>query len=66
MKNTFRHPAGKDSWTTSCPRPTRLLQSVCFTQAVFFRRYGLLAAIFLRLGNYLVWHILYGNFVLGY
>ena len=30
---------------------------------VFFRRYGLLAAIVLRLGEYLIWHIIHGNFV---
>jgi hypothetical protein len=34
-----------------------------FVQAIFFRRYGFLAAIVVRLGDYLVWHILYGNFV---
>ena len=30
---------------------------------IFFRRYGLLAPIALRLGEYLVFHILYGNFL---
>jgi hypothetical protein len=30
---------------------------------VFFRRYGLLAPLILRWGEYLVWHILYGNFL---
>ena len=33
-----------------------------FASAIFLRRYGLLAAILVRLGNYLIWHILYGNF----
>jgi len=33
-----------------------------FTAAVSFRRYGLLAPVLVRLGNYLVWHVLYGNF----
>jgi hypothetical protein len=33
-----------------------------FASAVFLRRYGLVAAILVRLGNYVVWHILYGNF----
>jgi hypothetical protein len=32
--------------------------------AVCFRRYGLLAAILVRLGYYLVWHVLYGNFLI--
>jgi hypothetical protein len=30
---------------------------------VFFRRYGLLAPLVLRWGEYLIWHILYGNFL---
>ncbi len=33
-----------------------------FASAVFLRRYGLLAAILVRLGHYVVWHIIYGNF----
>jgi hypothetical protein len=33
-----------------------------FAAAVSFRRYGLLAPVLVRLGNYLVWHVLYGNF----
>ena len=32
-----------------------------FTAAVGFRRAGLLAAVLVRLGDYLVWHVLYGN-----
>jgi len=32
---------------------------------VFFLRYGLLAPIALRWGDYLVWHIFYGNFLYG-
>jgi hypothetical protein len=36
-----------------------------FTAAVSFRRYGLLAPILVRLGNYTVWHVLYGNFFFG-
>ena len=36
-----------------------------FTSAVSFRRYGLLAPVLVRLGNYLVWHVLYGNFFFG-
>jgi hypothetical protein len=32
---------------------------------VFFRRYGLLAPIPLRLGEYVVFHVLYGNFLYG-
>jgi hypothetical protein len=41
-----------------------LVQSYAFNfaAAVSFRRYGLLAPILVRLGNYLVWHVLYGNF----
>jgi hypothetical protein len=31
--------------------------------ATCFRRYGLLAAVLVRLAYYLVWHILYGNFL---
>jgi hypothetical protein len=34
-----------------------------FAAAVGFRRAGLLAAVLVRLGDYLVWHVLYGNFV---
>ena len=30
---------------------------------VLFRRYGLLAPLALRWGEYLIWHILYGNFL---
>jgi hypothetical protein len=30
---------------------------------VLFRRYGLLAPIALRVGEYLIFHILYGNFL---
>jgi hypothetical protein len=30
-----------------------------FTQAAFFRRYGFLAAILVRVGFYLVWHVVY-------
>jgi hypothetical protein len=32
-------------------------------QAVFFRRYGFLAAVIARVAMYLVWHIVYGNFI---
>ncbi len=35
------------------------------TQAVFFRRYGFLAVILVRVGMYLVWHIGYGNIICG-
>jgi hypothetical protein len=28
-----------------------------------FRRYGLLAPVAVRLGNYMVWHVAYGNFL---
>ncbi|MDQ4099291.1 MAG: hypothetical protein M3121_02180 [Chloroflexota bacterium] len=34
-----------------------------FAAAVSFRRYGLLAAVLVRLAYYLVWHIGYGNFL---
>lgn len=33
------------------------------TQALFFRKYGFLAALFVRLGDYLIWHIIYGNLI---
>jgi hypothetical protein len=36
-----------------------------FAQAVCFRKYGFLAAILVRVVFYLVWHILYGNFLYG-
>ena len=36
-----------------------------FAAAVSLRRYGLLAPVLVRLGNYLVWHVLYGNFFFG-
>lgn len=32
--------------------------------AVLFRRYGLLAPILVRVGNYLIWHILFGHLFL--
>jgi hypothetical protein len=35
-----------------------------FSAAVLFRRYGLLAPILVRVGNYMVWHVLFGNFFL--
>jgi hypothetical protein len=31
-----------------------------FIQAICFRWYGFLASLFVRLGHYLVWHILFG------
>ena len=34
-----------------------------FVQAAYFRRFGFLSAIVVRLAVYLVWHILYGNFI---
>jgi hypothetical protein len=34
-----------------------------FAAAVSFRRYGLLAAVLVRLAYYLVWHVGYGNFL---
>jgi hypothetical protein len=33
-----------------------------FTAGVSYRRYGLLAPVLVRLGNYLIWHVAYGNF----
>ena len=36
-----------------------------FAAAVSFRRAGLLAVVLVRLGDYLVWHVLYGNFLFG-
>ena len=36
-----------------------------FGQATFFRKYGLLAAVLLRVVYYLVWHVLYGNFLIS-
>jgi hypothetical protein len=35
-----------------------------FTAAALFRRYGMLAPILVRLGHYMIWHVLYGNFFL--
>jgi hypothetical protein len=35
-----------------------------FTAVALFRRYGLLAPILVRLGHYMIWHVLYGNFFL--
>jgi hypothetical protein len=35
------------------------LFAINFTQAAFFRKYGFLAAILVRVGFYLVWHVLY-------
>lgn len=32
-------------------------------QAAFFRKYGFLASVSMRLGFYLMWHVLYGNFI---
>jgi hypothetical protein len=32
---------------------------------VLYRRYGLLAPLALRMGEYTIWHILYGNFLYG-
>ena len=32
-------------------------------EAVFFRRYGFLAAIVMRIAFYLVWHVAYGNLI---
>jgi len=35
-------------------------------QAVFFRKYGFLASFALRLGFYIMWHVVYGNFIYPY
>jgi len=32
-------------------------------QAVFFRKYGFLASFSMRLGFYVMWHVVYGNFI---
>jgi hypothetical protein len=32
-------------------------------QAIFFRKYGFLASFAMRLGFYIMWHIVYGNFI---
>lgn len=32
-------------------------------QAIFFRKYGFLASFAMRLGFYVMWHIVYGNFI---
>ena len=32
-------------------------------QAVFFRKYGFLASFTMRLGFYIMWHVVYGNFI---
>lgn len=32
-------------------------------QAIFFRKYGFLASFAMRLGFYLMWHVVYGNFI---
>ena len=32
-------------------------------QVVIFRKYGLLASIMVRFGFYLIWHVVYGNFI---
>ena len=34
-----------------------------FVQAVMFRRYGFLAAIVVRISTYVVWHVIYGNYI---
>ncbi len=34
-----------------------------FVQAVMFRRYGFLAAIVVRMSTYVVWHVIYGNYI---
>jgi hypothetical protein len=33
------------------------------TQAAMFRRSGYLASILVRVATYLVWHVVYGNFI---
>ncbi len=35
-----------------------------FTAVALFRRYELLAPILVRLGHYMIWHVVYGNFFL--
>ncbi len=32
-------------------------------QAIAFRRSGFLASFTLRLGEYMMWHVVYGNFI---
>ncbi|MDP8923806.1 MAG: hypothetical protein M3O34_13110 [Chloroflexota bacterium] len=39
--------------------------SLNFTQILFFRWYGLVASVLVRQADYLVWHIVYGNFLYG-
>jgi len=33
--------------------------------AYYYRKYGFLAAISMRMGDYLVWHIIWGGIVRG-
>ena len=37
------------------------LYALNFTQAAFFRKYGFLAAILIRVGFYMVWHVVYAH-----
>ncbi len=39
--------------------------SLNFGQATFFRTSGLLTSVLLRTAYYLVWHVLYGNFLIS-
>ena len=39
--------------------------SLNVTQVLFYRRYGLVASVLVRQADYLVWHIVYGNFLYG-
>ena len=51
-----------------CRRRLRVARSAALTRedvAAVFRKYGFLAMIVVRLADYLVLHILYGNFLDG-
>ena len=39
--------------------------SLNFTQVLFYRRYGLVASVLVRQVYYVIWHIVYGNFLYG-
>ncbi len=60
----FANPAGIQSGDLIKVLPVIILgYALNLGQAISFRRFGLLASFSMRFGEYMIWHILYGNFI---
>ncbi len=60
LSQSSRLPAG---WEAMVIPAAVLTYALNLSQAFAFRRYGLLASVAIRLGEYLIWHIAFWNFI---